>query len=106
MNFGEEGKTVRDYFNDYGRRGRITSKILKNNIEFLRKVFNSELGKDLLTEDVERFETLLWRLIDKGYGYEDGKVNDDDLVELRYLKERILKISKRISQYIETGKGE
>jgi hypothetical protein len=76
-------------------------------MESIRTVLTTEVGRDILYEDIERFESLLWKLIDNGFGYEKGQANDDDLVEMRYLKNRITTLSKRIYQFLElTGKGE
>jgi len=104
---GEEPRTISAYLKEYGRKGRITQRLLEKNIESIGAVLATELGKDILFDDIERYETLLWRLIDNGYGYENGQIDDDLLVEMRYLKDRILKLSNRINQYLElTGKGD
>lgn len=102
---GDEPKTIKEYFKDFGRRGVITKRMLEEQ-EVIRTVLTTDIGKDLLFEDIQRFEDLLFRLIDKGFGYDKDQINDDDLVEMRYLKNRITNMSRRIYQFIETGKGE
>ena len=102
---GKEPKTIKEYFKDFNRKGVITERMLAEQ-EQIRVVLTTEMGRDLLFEDIQRFEDLLFRLIDHGYGYEKDQINDDDLVEMRYLKNRISTLSKRIYQYIEIGKGE
>jgi hypothetical protein len=100
---GQEPKTVKDYFNEFGKRGRITQRLLTTNIESIRTTMTTEIGKDILFEDIQRFETLLWQLIDKGFGPEEGQVDDDLLCEMKYLKDRITRLSKRIYQYLEAA---
>jgi len=104
---GDEPRTVNAYLKDFGRKGRTTQKQLEQHISSIGPVLATELGRDLLFDDIERFETLLWALIDKGFGYEKGQVDDDLLVEMKYLKDRIIRLSNRINQYLElTGRGE
>lgn len=102
---GKEPKTVKEYFKDFGRKGVITQRMLEEQ-ENIRTVLTTSIGKDLLFEDIQRFEDLLFKLIDKGYGPEKDQINDDDLVEMRFLKNRIITMSRRIYQFLETGKGE
>lgn len=102
-----EPVTVKDYFKEFSRRGNTVKRLLETNMESIRTILTTEVGRDILYEDIERFESLLWKLIDNGFGYEKGQANDDDLVEMRYLKNRITTLSKRIYQFLElTGKGE
>lgn len=101
---GKTPKTVKEYFKDFGRKGVITQRMLEEN-DIIRTVLTTEIGRDILFEDIQRFEDLLFRLIDSGFGYEKGQVNDDDLVEMRYLKKRINVNSKRIYQFLEAEEG-
>jgi hypothetical protein len=102
---GNEPKTVSAYLKDYGRKGRITQRQLEQHIEKIGPVLATEIGRNLLFDDIVRFESLLWRLIDKGYGYEKDQIDDDLLVEMRFLKARILTLSDRVSQYLELVGG-
>lgn len=94
-------RSVKDYFKDLSKRGKLTQRMLEENLDNIRVVLTTDVGKELLFEDIQKFETLLYKLIDKGYGYEKDQVTDDDLVEMRYLKNRIFSITKRIHQFLE-----
>lgn len=96
----EEHTTMKEYLNSYFKRGRITKRMLEKNYDQMRVALTTDVGKNILIYDIEKFEDLIFKLIDNGFGYEKGQATDDDLVEMRLLKERILRISKQVNQYI------
>ncbi len=104
---GDKPTTVKEYLNEYLKKGRITQRQLETHFESIRAAVATDVGKNLLISDIERFEELLFKLIDNGFGQDLNQANDDELVEMRYLKNRILRVSKQVNQYVAlTGQGE
>lgn len=78
------------------RKGEATLKLLGNLHPFTQAI-NSQIGRELLKDDILRHEELLMKM------YEE-MATDKELAELRYLKNRILKVSERVTAYIQKTK--
>jgi hypothetical protein len=63
----------------------------------INAVLNTETGRGLIEEDLNRFQTLYSKIL--GGDFEDIKI--DDFVEIKFLQKRILILTKRIAEYLK-----
>lgn len=87
-------KQVEDYIASQGKRASNTLSILGRLSPFV-EAMNSEIGRELLKDDVERHEELLIKI------YNENNVTPQDLAEFRYLKKRIKTVYSRFHEYVQ-----
>ena len=83
---------VEDYLRRTGKRGSDTIKLLAHLNHFIVAI-NSDIGKELLKDDVDRSDELLVKI------YEEN-ATDQEKAEFRFLKTRLKKVSERIATYV------
>lgn len=74
-------------------RGNATINIVKKDIPFIAAILDTELGRQLLLEDIERFEELLYKAA-------EIDLNVDERAEFKVLKRRIITFSTRLNRYL------
>lgn len=87
-------KQVEEYLEKYKKRGADSLELLGKYHPFV-EAMNSELGRALLLDDVDRHDKLLVKI------YNEDNVTPQDLAEFRYLKKRIKLVSDRFEKYIQ-----
>jgi hypothetical protein len=85
---------VKKYLDSTGRHGAWVLSLLGRVTPGLQSILETEIGKDILKDDIKRIEELM------GMMYEE-KSTEEDRAELRYLRKRIAKISDRLRIYLE-----
>ena len=73
-------------------KGHMTLKVLAGVHPFIMAM-ESEIGQQILQDDIDRHEALLMKL------YKE-EITPEELAEFRYLKLRLDKTSKRINAYV------
>lgn len=87
---------VESFIKKHGTRANSTLTILGRLDKFVM-AYNTDIGKELLQEDIDRHEALLFKLA-------DGAATEDERVELKYLRNRMLRVSEKITAYIASMK--
>ena len=82
---------IEKYIEEGGRRAKNTLSLLGKLLPFVQAI-NSELGQELLKDDIDRHEDLLVKM------YEEN-ITPQELAEFRYLKMRLKKVSMRVAEY-------
>lgn len=78
-----------------GKRGSLAISTLGRLDSYIENVLNSEVGREILKDDVERIEDLLMKTY-------RGDVTELEKAELRYLRDvRIPKILTKLRNYLE-----
>ena len=86
-------KQVEGFLSHQGKRATLTLSILGKNLAFV-KAMKSDIGKEILSEDISRHEELLTKIYME-------ETTPQELAEFRYLKLRITKIAAKIDDYIK-----
>lgn len=86
---------VKNYLDKNFKRGNLALNALNKTIDGINAIFSTRVGRDILVDDINRFETLLVKLAAQ-------EVSDEEKAEFRYLKERLSKLSHRIEIYLKT----
>jgi hypothetical protein len=79
------------------RIANLRSDVWEKTFPKINAALNTETGRGLIEEDLNRFQMLYSKIL--GGGYEDIVI--DDFVELKYLQKRILILTKRIAEYLK-----
>lgn len=79
------------------KRDKIRESIFEKIFPLVNPLLKTELGHAIIKEDLDRFILVYEKIL--GGGYLDIKV--EDFAELKYLQNRILVLSKRISEYLK-----
>jgi len=74
---------IQEYLRDNGKKGKMTISILSKLYPYFTAVFNTELGKQLLAEDIGRMDELMVKV------YRE-EANPQELAEFRYLRDKRL----------------
>jgi len=81
-----------------GKRGTQTLSILGRYFPFVQSVLGTEVGREILKDDVDRVEELLLKVIKE-------EETDLERAELRYLRDvRMPKVIKKVKLYLEAIK--
>lgn len=83
---------VRDYVSKHGRRGQMIVDAISKILPTIQVIFDTEVGREILKEDIERCEMLLEKLI-------EFDATDEDKVEFRYLRDRIIRLGKKLELF-------
>ena len=87
-----------NFLNKTGKRGSKTLSLLGQIIKSI-EVYNTDIGSELIKEDIDRHEYLLTKT------YEDiitkGVAEQADVIELRYLRNRIIKLANKVNDYVK-----
>jgi|GEM_PF-5733726 hypothetical protein len=78
-------------------KDKIRSDVWEKLFPKVEPLLNTELGRSIIDEDLKKFQLLYERIL--SCNFDDIKI--DDFVELKYLQNRILVLSKRISEYLK-----
>lgn len=88
-------KEVERYLSLTGRRGASTLSLLGKLNPYFNSVINSEIGHQLLKDDIDRMEELLIKIWEE-------KEGDQEKAEFRYLRDkRFPEIIDKIKIYLE-----
>ena len=86
---------IEKYLTRTGKKGAMVVSILGRLNKHFNAVISSDIGKEILSDDINRVEELM----DKIYKEE---ANEQELAEFRYLKnKRIPDVVKRVKAYLE-----
>uniref|UniRef100_A0A6H1Z9F7 Uncharacterized protein n=1 Tax=viral metagenome TaxID=1070528 RepID=A0A6H1Z9F7_9ZZZZ len=67
-------------------------------IPFIEAVYNSEVGREILKDDIDRYSELFNKVMDLS-------ANDEEKAEYRYLKNtRLPRVTNRLSAFLNLGK--
>jgi hypothetical protein len=83
---------IRDYVAKHGRRGQMIVDGISKILPTIQIIFDTDVGKEILKEDIEKCELLLEKLIDLD-------ATDEDKVEFRYLRDRIIRLGKKLEMF-------
>ena len=84
---------LEQYLNTHGKHASMTLSLLGKLQPFLNAL-NSELGQELLKDDIVQHEILLTKIYNEN-------ATIQELAEFRYLKNRLRKIAERVNTYNE-----
>jgi hypothetical protein len=84
----------RGYIEKHGRRGQMIIDAVNKILPSLQMIFDTEIGREILKEDIERCEFLLERIV-------DFKATDEDKIEFRYLRDRIIMLGKKLEVFFD-----
>lgn len=84
---------LEEFIERFGRRATNTMSVLGKYEPFMQAI-QSEIGRELLQDDISRHEVLLVKI------YND-QADDLEKAEFRYLKRRLLTASERIRLWLE-----
>lgn len=79
------------------KRGVRTVEALKGVIDNIDVNFNTHLGREIMTDDIMRFESLLSKVIIE-------EATPGDIAELRVIKGRLKTMSKRLDIFMDSLK--
>jgi hypothetical protein len=82
------------------KKEKIREQLYQRLAPYVLPILNTEIGKAVLQEDIDRFLVLFENLINGEW--ENIKV--ENFIEMKYLHNRILTSSKRIAKYLELEK--
>ena len=85
-------ENIRDYISKHGRKGAMTVDGLSKLLPSLQMTFETELGREILNDDIERHEFLLIKIVEMN-------ATDEDKIEFRYLRDRIISLGKKLELF-------
>lgn len=83
---------IQEYLQKMGKRGEATLKIIERSYPYIRSVVETDIGKDLLTEDINRHEELLFKVA-------EAKASPEDMAEFMYIRKRLIKLTEKLYMY-------
>lgn len=89
-NITKEG--IREYVDRHGRRGQMVIDAVSKVLPTLQMIFDTEVGREILKEDIERCEILLVKIV-------NFDATDEDKIEFRYLRDRIIGLGKKLEVF-------
>jgi len=98
-----DASTVKEYIRQTGQRGKEIFRVVQELRPVIDVLIEKGDGAKILEEDVERhmelFQDIYASLI------KDGKAEQNKVIELQYLHNRLVRLSKKLKQY-EDGVNE
>lgn len=85
---------IESFRNMFGRRADRTLTILGELFKEFERLYGTEVGREILKEDVERYNTLADEAIKRN-------LSDLERVELTYLQKRISTIVEKLDKYFQ-----
>ena len=86
------------YLNRFGRRGQRVLSDLGKLVPFIESVYNTEVGRGILMDDINRFSELYEKVINL-------EANEEEKAEYRYLRNwRLPRVTKRLQEFIAKSK--
>lgn len=76
-----------------GRRGKKVLEEISSLAPFINAVYNSEVGKEILKDDVNRYAELLDKV-------KNINATVEEQAEYKYLRGRLVRVSGRLNEYI------
>ncbi len=76
-----------------GKRGADAISVLAKKYPYLNEIFNTEIGRNILSKDLNDFDALIEKIVDE-------KANPEELAEFRVIKRRILQLSETLRGYL------
>jgi hypothetical protein len=89
---------VNEFFDKNKKRGTKTIEALKGVIDNIDINFNTKIGREILKDDIERFQYLLTKIIIE-------EANEAERAEFRAVRSRLDRISKRLDIFTESLKN-
>ena len=87
-------KQIEVFRRKYGRTADKTLEILAKLCKDIESVFDLDIGVQILTEDLLRYDSLLFKAASQ-------VLSDDERAEFRYLYRRLESLSAKINKYYE-----
>jgi len=87
-------KQIEVFRRKYGRTADKTLEILAKLCKDIESVFDLDIGVQILTEDLLRYDVLLFKAASQ-------VLSDDERAEFRYLYRRLESLSAKINKYYE-----
>ncbi len=98
INLKFSANEIVQYLHKYGRRGQRVLSDLGKLIPFIEAVYNSEVGKEILTDDINRLSELYEKVINLD-------ANEEEKAEYRYLRNhRLPRVTRRLQEFIVKSK--
>ena len=76
-----------------GKRGADAISVLSKLYPVLNSVFNSEIGREILTQELNDFDNLLEKIVEE-------KASTNELAEFRVLRRRIRQYAEQVRTYL------
>jgi hypothetical protein len=87
-------KQIEVFRRKYGRTADKTLEVLAKLCKDIESVFDLDIGVQILTEDLLRYDSLLFKAASQ-------VLSDDERAEFRYLYRRLESLSAKINKYYE-----
>mgnify|MGYP001615036615 CR=1 FL=1 len=87
---------IQEFLRNKGKKGEMAITLLSKLEPFMQSI-QTEVGWELLRDDIARYEELLIKM-------ESETATQQELAEFRYLKARVIKVTERINRYINSLK--
>jgi hypothetical protein len=98
-----DASTVKEYIRQTGQRGKEIFRVVQELRPVIELFIEKGDGAKILEEDVERHMTLFQEIYVSLI--KDGKAEQSKIIELQYLHNRLVKLSKKLKTY-EDGVNE
>ena len=85
---------LEDFRRRFGKRADKTLEILGKLDKELFVIFETDIGRSIMDEDIKRFDALLYEAATR-------ELSIEERAEFKYLLNRLSSIKKKVNQYIE-----
>lgn len=85
---------VKEYLERNKTRGGVALTVLSKVVDSINVIFNTKVGRELLAEDMNRFEVLLEKIC-------NFEASDYEKAEFWYIRERLVKIANKLEIYLK-----
>jgi cytidylate kinase len=87
-----------NFFERQKKRGIKTVEALKEVVDNIDVNFNTQVGREVMIDDINRYEMLLTKVIKE-------EANDNDRAEMRVILSRLGKINRRLDTFTKSLKS-
>lgn len=85
---------IQEFLRNKGKKGEMTITLL-GKLEPFMQAIQTEVGWELLRDDIARYEELLMKM-------ESETATQQELAEFRYLKIRTTRVAERVNRYVNS----